>query len=175
MLGSSRSRIQSVRPSRSRPAAASKIASTWPAPSLRRRVSTLPRNSMASISGRSALSCARRRELLVPTFAPCGSDARLMYLTETNASRGSTRGGTAARANCSGRSVGRSLSECTARCTRPLARASSISLVNIPLEPTCANVISCRRSPVVLIISISTVWPCERSRSAMWLACHRAS
>ena len=30
----------------------------------------------------------------------------------------------------------------------------------MPLEPTWAKVTSCRRSPVVLMISISTAWPC---------------
>ena len=73
---------------------------------------------------------------------------------------GSTRGGVAASAKGSGSSVGRSLSECTARSTRPAASASSISLVNMPLEPTWAKVTSCSRSPVVLMISISTSWPC---------------
>ncbi len=67
ILGSSRSRTHSVFSSRSSPAAASRIASTCPSASLRNRVSTLPRNSTASISGRSAFSCARRRWLLVPT------------------------------------------------------------------------------------------------------------
>src|SRR6202041_2822862 len=59
---------QSVFPSRSRPAAASKTASPCPSASLRSRVSTFPRNSTASMSGRSALSCALRRWLLVPTL-----------------------------------------------------------------------------------------------------------
>jgi len=166
-FGSSRSLTHSVLPRRSRPAAARRMASTWPSASLRRRVSTLPRNSTASMSGRRALSWARRRWLLVPTTAPCGSSAKDKNFTETSASRGSTLGGVAARAKGAGSSVGKSLREWTARWTRPSARASSISLVNMPLEPTWAKVTSWSRSPVVLMISISTSWPWPRRRLAM--------
>ena len=58
------------RPSRSSPAAASTSTSTSPAARLRSRVSTLPRSSRTSRSGRAASSCARRRSALVPTRAP---------------------------------------------------------------------------------------------------------
>src|SRR5438270_391780 len=55
------------------------------------------------------------------------------------------------------------------------ARASSISLVNMPLVPTLANDTSRILSPVVLMISISTAWLFSRSNAATWLACQSAS
>src|ERR1019366_1588616 len=74
-----------------------------------------------------------------------------------------------------GRSVGRAFKEGTARSTRPAARASSISLVNMPLVPTMARATSVILSPVVWMISISTSWPRARNSAEMWLACQRAS
>ena len=74
-----------------------------------------------------------------------------------------------------GNSVGRSFRLCTARSTLPSARASSISLVNMPFVPTCPNATSCRRSPVVRMISMETSWPAWRSASAMWLDCQSAN
>ena len=120
------------------------------------------------IAGRSAFNCARRRWLLVPTRAPRGKSASLAYFTDTNTSLGSTLLGVAASAKGSGSSVGKSFKECTARSTLPSASASSISFVNIPFDPTCANVTSCSRSPVVLMISIATLCPSARSSPAMW-------
>src|SRR5579862_1344024 len=99
---------------------------------------------------------------------------------EQKASRGSCRSVIAAISNPGGSSVGRSFKEWTARSTRPAARASSISLVKIPLPspplvPTIASGTSVILSPVVWMISISTSWPRARKRAEMWLACHRAS
>src|SRR4030081_2492564 len=54
-------------------------------------------------------------------------------------------------------------------------RASSISLVNIPLVPTLASATSVILSPVVLMISTSTVCPRARSRSEMCWACQSAN
>src|SRR3984957_563874 len=133
-----------------------------------------------SRSGRIALSCAWRRRLLVPTRAFCGRSSILVYCREQKASRGSSRSLMAAISNPGGSSVGRSFNEWTARSTRPAARASSISLVKIPLPnpplaPTIARGTSVILSPVVWMISISTWWPRARSRAEMGLACHRAS
>ena len=63
------------------------------------------------------------------------------------------------------------LSEWTARSILPAAKASSISLMKMPVplgeRPSGAmNVGSCRRSPAVRMTSISTVWPLERSSAA---------
>ena len=66
VLGVERACPRRSRPSRSRPACASTIASKSPSASRRRRVSTLPRSSRTSRSGRSASSAARRRRLAVP-------------------------------------------------------------------------------------------------------------
>src|ERR1700678_571462 len=86
----------------------------------------------------------------------------------------------AASSNPAGSSVGRSFSEWTAKSTRPAARASSISLVKIPLPmpplvPTMARGTSVILSPVVWMSSISTWCPRARRRAEMWLACQRAS
>ena len=70
---SSGSRTPSApRPSRSSPACASTSAAKSPSARRRRRVSTLPRSSRTSRSGRSASSWARRRRLLVPTARAVG-------------------------------------------------------------------------------------------------------
>ena len=84
----------------------------------------------------------------------------LAYLLEQKTSRGFSRLVIAAISNPGGSSVGRSFRLCTARSTRPSASASSISLVNMPLVPTLARATSVILSPVVLMISISTSWPC---------------
>src|SRR5581483_3355066 len=68
-LGGRIVRMRSVRPRRTRPAAARMMASYSPSSSLRRRVSTLPRSGRTLRSGRRARSCAWRRRLLVPTRA----------------------------------------------------------------------------------------------------------
>src|SRR5260370_15406 len=92
-----------------------------------------------------------------------------------NASRGSSRFMIAARSNSGASSVGTSFMLCTARLMRLSARASSISLVNLPLVPTLASATSVILSPVVLMISIETSCPCSRSRAATWFACQSAS
>ena len=61
-------RIRSLKPSRTRPAAARMMASNSPASSLARRVLTLPRTGLKSSVGR-RLSTAARRKLEVPTTA----------------------------------------------------------------------------------------------------------
>ena len=58
------------RPRRSSPAQASRMASSSPSSSRRKRVSTLPRSSSSLRSGRACRSCAWRRGLDVPTRAP---------------------------------------------------------------------------------------------------------
>ena len=73
--GSSNSVMRFSQPRRRSPAEASTIASYWPSSSLRKRVSTLPRMSSISKSGRSARSCAARRSELVPTRAPAARSA----------------------------------------------------------------------------------------------------
>ena len=82
----------SPRPSRSRPAPdASTIASKSPSASRLRRVSTLPRRSRTSRSGRRASSAARRRRLAVPTTAPSASSSS--DSAPQSASRASARSG----------------------------------------------------------------------------------
>ena len=118
--GSSRREIRSARPSRSRPDAARTRASSSPASSLRRRVSTLPRTSRSSRSGRSCSSWAARRAEPVPTRAPRGSastgsrtrgktSATSAVAGRISASRGSPRSGTAASRRPGSRTVGTSL------------------------------------------------------------------
>ena len=70
-----------------------------------------------------------------------------------SASRGSSRSGIAASVRPAGSSVGMSFKLCTARSIAPASSASSISLVNSPLPPTCASGTSVILSPVVLMIS----------------------
>ncbi len=142
-------RSSSVRPSLRSPAAARMMPSYSPDSSLRRRVSTFPRSGCTVNSGLMALSCASRRKLLVPTRAPFGESSIEEYFTEQKASRGSSRTGTAAIVNCSDSSVGKSFRLCTARSMWFSARASSISFINIPFEPTLARATSVILSPVV--------------------------
>ena len=71
------------------PPAASTSASKSPSASRRSRVSTLPRTSRTSRSGRAASSSARRRRLDVPTTAPSARSSRLA--APQIASRGSAR------------------------------------------------------------------------------------
>ena len=63
--------------SRFKPAIASRVASTAPSLSLRRRVSTLPRKVTTSRSGRRRLTWACRRSEALPTAAPLGSRAAI--------------------------------------------------------------------------------------------------
>ncbi len=155
----------SARPSRLRPASASNVASTSPASSLRRRVSTLPRNDTTARSGRSRFTSACRRSDAVPTTAPAGSSPSDFDLRLMKTSRGSSRGSTAVMMRPSGSAVGMSLAECTARSTSPAASASSISLVNSPLPPTSDSGRSRMASPVVRMIRTSM-----RSGARPWAA-----
>ena len=153
-------------PSRSRPAAASTIASKSPASSLRSRVSTLPRIGWTSRSGRNDRTTARRRGLEVPTTAPAGSVARVAGPRATRASRARARGGYAPSVSPRGCSAGRSLRLCTARSISLRSSASSISRTNSPLPPTRASRASACRSPSVRIDTISTSTPPAVRRSA---------
>ena len=159
----------SARSSRFSPASASKVASTSPASSLRRRVSTLPRKFTTARSGRSRLTSAWRRSDAVPTTAPCGSSCSVRLRRLMKASRGSSRGSTATIASPAGSTVGMSLAECTARSMRPASSASSISLVNRPLPPTSDSGRSRIMSPLVRMISMpmrSGASPCAAARRA---------
>ena len=77
----------------------------------------------------------------------------------TSASRGSSRSGIAASVRPAGKSVGMSFRLCTARSIAPASSASSISLVNRPLVPTCESATSVILSPVVLMISMRDSLP----------------
>ena len=175
LSGSSRWRTHSVFSSRSRPAAASRIASTCPSASLRRRVSTLPRNSTASTSGRSSLSCARRRWLLVPTFAPAGSEATIRVLhRHENIAR--IDAGRRCRQRKPGRQLGGQILE---RMHGQVHAALGQRLFDFLGEHALRADLRKRHflQPVaggLDDLDFDRV-PCPRSRSAMWLACQRAS
>ena len=146
---------RSARPSRLRPASASRVASAAPSASLRRRVSTLPRMDTTVISGRRCLTWAWRRSDEVATTAPPGRSAREEALGLMSASRTSSRGRKAARVRPGGSAVGMSFMEWTAISTSRASRASSISLVKRPLPPASARGRSWMRSPEVLMMRIS--------------------
>ena len=140
-----------ARPSRSRPASASSVASARPSSSFLSRVSTLPRKSMTSRSGRSRFTCAARR-----------SDERADHRARRQLGKRGRLGAdegvahVAARQhrgddNASGSTVGRSFIECTARSTVAASSASSISLVNRPLPPKSRSGASLMRSPEVVM------------------------
>ncbi len=80
------SRSRAPSPSRSRPHAASTIASSPRSPRLRRRVSMFPRSGSIESDGSSASSCARRRTDAVPMRIPAASAS-----APHSASRGSSR------------------------------------------------------------------------------------
>ena len=149
-------RWPSSRPSRRSPAAASTSASTSPAASLRRRVSTLPRSSTTSRPGSWASSWARRRSDDVPTRRP----------SPTITSAASSRGGTATIAVPPASSPGTSLAECTARSMSPRTSASSIASTQRDLSPAARPA-----SPDVRRTTTSA----PSSRSATQFACASAS
>ncbi len=160
--------MRSPRPRRSRPAAASTMASNCDAFSS--RVSTLPRSSANVRSGRAAASWARRRTEPV-------ADPRAGRQRCRTSSRPAHRGGRRVRAprpaaRPSGVIAGRSLAECCARSARPSSTASCTSLTNMPLPPISWIGTSARWSPVVLTITSSTSPP---SSSATRPACHNAN
>ena len=125
----------SRRPRRSSPAAARTTASYSPLATFSIRVSTLPRISTTSMSGRSTCSSRRRRTELVPTRAPAGSSARRRPPDATSTSRGSPRVRIAASVSPSTGAVGTSLSECMAMSARPSRSASSTARTNTPRPP----------------------------------------
>src|SRR5216684_1077310 len=167
------------RPSRFRPASASRVASTTPSSSFLSRVSTLPRNVTTEMSGRRRLTMAWRRNDAVPTTAPCGRPVSEVALRLMKASRTSSRGRHAASSSPAGSAVGMSLLECTARSIVLSRSACSISLVNKPFPPASDSGRSWMTSPVVRIGSIamasgSTPWAAARcARTSR--ACHSAS
>ena len=95
----------------------------------------------------------------------------------TTASRGSSRGSTPAIARPSGSTAGMSLLLCTARSISSLSSASSISFTNSRLPPTSDSGASCRRSPDVLMTTISARRPAglgDAARRRCWPARARA-
>ena len=145
----------SALPSRLSPAAASSVASATPASSLLRRVSTLPRNGTIWRSGRARNIWAARRIEEEPSLAPCGNASRLRYLSETKASRTSSRSRKAASTSPSGRNEARSLLEWTPRSISSAASAASISRENSPLPPASLSGRSVSLSPLVVMTRIS--------------------
>ena len=171
--GSRASVTSAARPSRVRPAIASRIASKRPSRSRLMRVSTFPRRSMRTTSARAARTSAWRRRLVVPTLAPAGSSAS-RGPEERRASRGSARSRIAHSERPPGSTVGTSLSECTARSTSPASIASSISLRKAPLPPTESSRRSSSRSPVVVMTRSSISCPRAVRCALTCSACHRA-
>src|SRR3974390_2609895 len=146
-----------VSPSRRIPASARIVASTSPESSLRNRVSTLPRSGCTRRSGRRRLAIACRRSEAVPSVAPCGNWTSDLATRLMKTSRGSSRSRQAASIRPRCENVGMSLDECTARSLRPSSNPSSISLVNRPLPPNSASGPSWRVSPLVRMMTSSTV------------------
>ena len=122
------------RPSRLSPAAASTSASTSPAASLRSRVSTLPRSSTTSRSGRAGAAAGRaRRSDAVPTRAPAAARPATradQHVERVLARRRGDELGARRRS-----SPGTSLAECTARSISPASSARSSSLDPARLVP----------------------------------------
>src|SRR3989441_10106486 len=148
--------IRSLQPSRSSPALASTTASYSPCSALRSRVSTLPRSSCMSRSGRWWRNWDWRRRLLVPTRAPGGKSLSFApRLCATKQSRTSSRWQIAGNASPAGVSVGTSFMLCTARSTRPSNRASSNSLMKTPLRPIWLTFACWNRSPEIILIKTS--------------------
>ena len=77
----------------------------------------------------------------------------------TSASGGSSRSSTAPTSRPSGSTAGMSLLLCTARSISPPSSASSISLTNSRLPPISESGRSCRRSPEVLMTTMSHATP----------------
>src|SRR2546430_10105797 len=171
--GESTSETRLRNPNRSRPALATITASYSPLSTFLNRVSTLPRRSRRSRSGRKCLNCACRRRLLVPTRAPY---RKFASVEPTRQSRTSSRRQTAGNINLEGISVGTSFTLCTARSIVSSSSASSSSLINIPLPPICVSGACCILSPLVLMITISASTPvATNSFLRTDSACHLAS
>src|SRR6202171_4788444 len=127
--GASTSEIRWLHPRRSSPGLATTTASYSPLSTFLNRVSTFPRKSRRSRSGRRCFNCACRRRLLVPTRAPC---RRFASVEPTRQSRTSSRRHTAGNMSREGMSVGTSFTLCTARSIVSSSNASSSSLIKIP-------------------------------------------
>ena len=119
-------------PSRRRPAAASRMTSAWPASSLPRRVSTLPRSGTTSRSGRSAASRPLRRADDVPTRAPGRDLGQRRPRPAAGVAGVVALGHRADRPSPSGISPVRSLALCTAASIRPSRSCRSMSRVKTP-------------------------------------------
>mmetsp|Transcript_16560 Transcript_16560/g.28979 ORF Transcript_16560/g.28979 Transcript_16560/m.28979 type:complete len:249 (-) Transcript_16560:194-940(-) len=145
---------------RFRPASANMVASTWPSPNLRRRVCTFPRKLTTFQVGFMLSSCDFLRKDAEPITEPFGKSSRRLALLEMNTSRVSSRGNMQNSSIPSGNHVGTSFMECTAISTSPRSCAASISLVNKPLPPKSASVVSRNMSPDVLITEISMAPSC---------------
>ena len=188
--------MRDANPRRVNPAAASTRASCAPSSSLRNRVSRLPRIPVKRAPGNTRISCAMRRTLPVPIDGLAPRDATRSSIDETvrltpdttpvvsgfsrtgntTASSGFSRGSTPAIVRPSGRITDMSLLLWTARSIWPPSSASSISLTKSPLPPISESGRSCRRSPSVLMITISQAGPpAAAMRAATVLACHSAS
>ena len=150
-------------PSRSSPAAASRVASASPRSSLRSRVCDIAadRHDLEVRPPREQLrarAAARRCRPARPAAAPRGCSA------PTSRSRTSARGSIAAIASSAGRIVSTSFIEWTDRSVRPSSRPRSSSLVHSALPPISASGRSWIRSPLVVIgtISIASSAPAMR-------------
>ena len=147
--------MSACRPNRLRPATASSVASATPSASLRRRVSTLPRKGTIVRSGRARSICEARRSEDEPSLAPCGSSSSDLTVSETKASRISSRSRKTASNSPSGSFVAMSLLEWTPISTSPASSAASISLENSPLPPISLSGASVSLSPDVVMVRIS--------------------
>ena len=96
------------------------------AASLRSRVSTLPRSSTTSRSGRAASSCARRRSDAGARRARPRARARAIARRRARRAGRRARGGGDELACPSASSPGTSLAECTARSISPASSAASM-------------------------------------------------
>ena len=148
--------MRSAKPRRLRPATARMMASKCSRSSFSSRVLTLPRRSEIWRSGRACSSCALRRRLDVPTFAPCGRFSSVLYFGLTTASPGSKRSVMAEMTSPSGTSVGISLRLCTAMSMPPASISCSSSFVKSPLPPILASGASRILSPFVVMSFFST-------------------
>ncbi len=159
-----------LRPSRSSPAFARKVACASPAASRARRVSTFPRKLTMRQSGLALSSCAARRGALVPTVAPSGSAE--MQTAPISTSRISARSSTAPITNSAGRAVSTSFAEWTAISIRPSPSQWSSSRVHRAFPPISASGRSIILSPLATTGTSSMAsagQPCASHKR--WRAC----
>ncbi|CPU67483.1 Uncharacterised protein [Mycobacteroides abscessus] len=130
-------------------------------------MSTLPRMSTTSRSGRTDRSCAARRGDPVPTRAPRRSVVMVRPPRAHRTSRGFSRSGVTTVSPGAG-SVGRSLRECTATAHRPSSSASRSAVTKTPVPPIWASE-PVSTSPSVRMRTISTSRSVSSSRRrATW-------